>query len=59
MQAKEAGCKVHMKPNLLGAVSGKSPGMVLLNEFPSGPETISGTLTRRIPPTVRAKMTTG
>jgi hypothetical protein len=33
-QAREAGIPIHMKPNLLGAISGRSPGMVLLNEFP-------------------------
>jgi protein gp37/ParB-like chromosome segregation protein Spo0J len=33
-QAREAGCKVHLKPNLLGKVSGSSPGMQLPNEYP-------------------------
>jgi protein gp37 len=33
-QAREAGCKVHLKPNLLGRVSPDSPGMKLLNEYP-------------------------
>jgi protein gp37 len=33
-QAREAGLPVHMKPNLLGAVGPRSPGMTLLNEFP-------------------------
>jgi len=32
--AKAAGCKVHMKPNLLGRVHPQSPGMELLNEYP-------------------------
>lgn len=35
MQAKEAGCAVYMKPNLLGVVGPKNPGMTLLNEFPA------------------------
>jgi protein gp37/ParB-like chromosome segregation protein Spo0J len=35
-QAKEAGCKVHMKPNLLGSTNGQHPGMKLLDEFPTG-----------------------
>lgn len=34
LQAKESGCKVHLKPNLLGRVSGDRPGMRLLNEYP-------------------------
>jgi len=33
-QARAAGCKVHMKPNLLGRVHAQSPGMELLNEYP-------------------------
>lgn len=33
-QAREAGCKVHHKPNLLGRTSSDSPGMKLLNEYP-------------------------
>jgi protein gp37/ParB-like chromosome segregation protein Spo0J len=33
-QAREAGCRVHMKPNLLGAASPQLPGMQLLNEYP-------------------------
>ena len=33
-QAHEAGCKVHCKPNLLGAISPQSPGMTLPNEYP-------------------------
>ncbi len=32
--AREAGCRVHLKPNLLGAVGPKQPGMQLPNEFP-------------------------
>jgi hypothetical protein len=35
LQAKEAGCKVHLKPNLLGRTDPKHPGMQLLNEFPA------------------------
>lgn len=34
-QAREAGCKVHLKPNLLGATSSQLPGMVLPNEYPT------------------------
>lgn len=33
-QAREAGCKVHMKPNLLGQTNPGSPGMQLINEYP-------------------------
>lgn len=33
-QAREAGCRVHLKPNLLGAVSGQRPGMALPDEYP-------------------------
>lgn len=34
-QAREAGCKVHLKPNLLGAVNSQLPGMQMPNEYPS------------------------
>lgn len=34
MQAKEAGCKVHLKPNLLGRTSPQLPGMKMLDEYP-------------------------
>ncbi|MEV7013348.1 DUF5131 family protein [Streptosporangium sp. NPDC051022] len=34
-QAREAGCKVHLKPNLLGAVSPQLPGMQLPDEYPT------------------------
>jgi protein gp37 len=34
LQALEAGCKVHHKPNLLGATSPQLPGMRLLDEYP-------------------------
>jgi protein gp37/ParB-like chromosome segregation protein Spo0J len=43
-QAREAGCKVHMKPNLLGAVSPQLPGMQMLNEYPSPPRMRQGDL---------------
>jgi protein gp37/ParB-like chromosome segregation protein Spo0J len=33
-QAREAGCKVHMKPNLMGQTGPGSPGMQLINEYP-------------------------
>ena len=33
-QAREAGCKVYLKPNLLGTVGPQSPGMVLPQEGP-------------------------
>lgn len=33
-QAREAGCKVHLKPNLLGRVSPQLPGMQLPDEYP-------------------------
>ncbi len=35
--ARTAGCRIHMKPNLRGAVSGKSPGMKLIDEYPTPP----------------------
>lgn len=35
-QAREAGCKVHLKPNLLGRTGPQSPGMQLPNEYPGG-----------------------
>jgi len=35
-QAREAGCRVHLKPNLLGTVSPSSPGMQLPDEYPVG-----------------------
>jgi hypothetical protein len=34
-QATEAGCKVYLKPNLLGATNPQSPGMVLPQEVPN------------------------
>lgn len=34
LQAKEAGCRVHLKPNLLGRVTPQLPGMKLLDEYP-------------------------
>lgn len=33
-QAREAGCRVHLKPNLLGRTGPAHPGMQLLNEYP-------------------------
>ena len=33
-QAREAGCKVHLKPNLLGHVRPDSPGMQMPDEYP-------------------------
>lgn len=33
-QAREAGCGVHLKPNLLGRVNPSSPGMQLPDEYP-------------------------
>jgi protein gp37 len=33
-QAREAGCKVHLKPNLLGKTSSQLPGMQLPDEYP-------------------------
>ncbi|MFB4265365.1 DUF5131 family protein [Nonomuraea sp. GTA35] len=35
-QAREAGCKVHLKPNLLGRTNPSSPGMQLPDEYPEG-----------------------
>ncbi|MEU8275710.1 DUF5131 family protein [Microbispora bryophytorum] len=37
-QAREAGCKVHLKPNLLGRTHPGSPGMQLPDEYPVGTE---------------------
>jgi protein gp37 len=34
-QAREAGCKVHLKPNLLGNTNSQSPGMQLPDEYPA------------------------
>jgi protein gp37 len=34
-QAREAGCRIYMKPNLLGDVHPKSPGMKLIHEQPA------------------------
>jgi protein gp37 len=34
-QAREEGCRVHLKPNLLGKVGPDSPGMRLLDEYPN------------------------
>jgi protein gp37 len=34
-RAHDAGCKVHLKPNLLGATSPQLPGMQLPNEYPT------------------------
>jgi protein gp37 len=34
LQAMEAGCKVHLKPNLLGRTSPQLPGMRMLDEYP-------------------------
>jgi len=33
-QAREAGCRVHLKPNLLGVTGPKHPGMQLPDEYP-------------------------
>ncbi|WP_042408194.1 DUF5131 family protein [Streptacidiphilus carbonis] len=33
-QAREAGCRVHLKPNLLGRTGPNSPGMQLPDEYP-------------------------
>ncbi len=33
-QAREAGCRVHLKPNLMGDVHSQSPGMTLPDEYP-------------------------
>lgn len=33
-QAREAGCRVHLKSNLLGRVSSQLPGMQLPDEYP-------------------------
>jgi protein gp37/ParB-like chromosome segregation protein Spo0J len=34
-QAREAGCKVHLKPNLLGRTHAGNPGMQLPDEYPT------------------------
>lgn len=36
-QAREAGCKVHLKPNLLGKAGPQLPGMQLPDEYPESP----------------------
>jgi len=38
LQAKDAGCKVHIKPNCLGRTDGDHPGMELPNEYPDDPD---------------------
>jgi protein gp37/ParB-like chromosome segregation protein Spo0J len=43
-QAREAGCKVHMKPNLLGRTDPQMPGMQMPNEYPSPPRMRQGDL---------------
>jgi len=43
-QAREAGCKIHMKPNLLGKVGPDLPGMQMLNEYPVVPSLSQGDL---------------
>jgi protein gp37 len=35
-QGREAGCKIYLKPNLLGVTGPQSPGMVLPQEVPYG-----------------------
>jgi hypothetical protein len=34
-QAEEAGCRVYLKPNLLGVPNSQSPGMQLIQEEPA------------------------
>jgi protein gp37 len=34
LQAREAGCRIHLKPNLLGRVNPQLPGMQLPDEYP-------------------------
>ena len=43
-QAREAGCRVHLKPNLLGSVNSQLPGMQMPNEYPSPPRMRQGEL---------------
>ena len=43
-QAREAGCKVHCKPNLLGRTDPQMPGMEMPNEYPSPPRMRQGDL---------------
>jgi protein gp37 len=47
-QAREAGCRIHMKPNLLGALGPKNPGMQLINEFPEAKKSPQWRCLRRI-----------
>lgn len=42
-QAREAGARVHLKPNLLGRTSGQLPGMQLPDEYPAQPGSVKGT----------------
>jgi protein gp37 len=42
VQAREAGCRIHLKPNLLGVTGPKSPGMQLPKEFPVIDEGVHG-----------------
>ena len=43
-QAREAGCEVHCKPNLLGRTDPQLPGMQMPNEYPSPPRMRQGDL---------------
>jgi protein gp37/ParB-like chromosome segregation protein Spo0J len=43
-QAREAGCRVHLKPNLLGAVNPQLPGMQMPDEYPEPSLPVQGTL---------------
>ena len=43
-QAREAGCKIHCKPNLLGRTDPQLPGMQMPNEYPSPPRMRQGDL---------------
>jgi len=43
-QAREAGCKVHCKPNLLGRTDPQLPGMQMPNEYPAPPRMRQGDL---------------
>jgi len=43
-QAREAGCRIHCKPNLLGRTDPQLPGMQMPDEYPSPPRMRQGDL---------------
>jgi len=46
-QAREAGCRIHLKPNLLGRASSQLPGMQLPDEYPEYADTDAAAIEAR------------